>query len=296
MQLKHNQVEALSGWLFILPSVLGFGLLTLVPIVFSLVISFTDWNFLNGLKAFHFVGFDNYINMWSDRWFTDSLINNLIFVSATVPLTIVISLLIAMGLNKGAFLKTPIRLMVFMPYISSMVAVAIVWGVLYDPSRGPINAFLHSIGIKDLPQWLASSTWALPAIIILTVWANVGYNMVIYLAGLQNIPKDLYEAAKMDGAGPIASFFHVTLPMLSPTTFFVVITSIIQSFQVFVTIFIMTQGGPGTSTSVLTFYIYQAGFSFYQMGYASAMAWILFIIIFAITFVQWQGQKKWVNY
>lgn len=296
MRLKHQQIETLSGWLFILPSLAGFGVLTLLPILFSLVISFTDWNFLAGLQGIRFVGFANFVKMWSDRWFIDSLVNNLLYAGITVPVTIVLSLLTAIGMNKGVFFKTPIRLMIFMPYISSIVAISIIWGVLYHPSQGPINAFLSGLGVENVPKWLASSTWALPAIIIMGIWANIGYNMVIYLAGLQNIPKDFYEAAKIDGAGAISSFWHITVPSLSPTTFFVLITSIIHSFQVFAAIFIMTQGGPGTSTSVLTYYIYQAGFSFYDMGYASAMAWLLFLIIFAITAVQWLGQRRWVNY
>jgi multiple sugar transport system permease protein len=296
MKLNHQQTETLSGWLFILPSVIGFSILTILPILFSMVISFTEWNFLKGLSGFNFVGVDNFGRMWSDRWFTDSLKNNVMFTAVTVPFTMVLSLLTAVGLNRGVFFKSPIRLMIFMPYISSIVAISIVWGVLYNPSQGPINAFLHGIGISDPPKWLASSTWALPSIIIMSIWANIGYNMIIYLAGLQNIPKDLYEAAKIDGAGPAACFFNITLPMLSPTSFFVMITSLIHSFQVFGAVFIMTQGGPGSSTSVLTYYIYQVGFSFYDMGYASAMAWILFLIILAVTVLQWQGQKKWVNY
>ncbi|MGP4079185.1 carbohydrate ABC transporter permease [Pseudalkalibacillus sp. R45] len=288
--------ETLAGWLFILPCLVGFGLLTLVPILFSLIISFTDWNFLNGIQGIQFVGFENFIKMWSDKWFTDSLFNNIVFTLITVPCTMILALVTAVLLNDKTFLKSPIRLMIFLPYISSIVAVAVVWAILYSPSQGPINAFLRSIGISDPPGWLSDSSWALPAIIILTVWMNVGYNMIIYLAGLQGIPKELYEAAKIDGAGPIKSFFKITVPMLSPTSFFVLITCIIQSFQVFAAIFIMTEGGPGTSTSVLTYYIYQAGFSFYDMGYASAMAWVLFIIVFAITIIQWRGQKKWVNY
>lgn len=296
MRLKHHQVETLSGWLFILPSLLGFGILMIIPILFSFFISFTDWNFLEGLKGIRFIGFENFTKMWSDRWFTDSLKNNAFYAAVTVPVTMVLSLLTAIGLNKGVFFKNTIRLMIFMPYISSIVAISIVWSVLYNPSMGPINSILLSIGIDDPPSWLASSEWALPSIIIMSIWATIGYNMVIYLAGLQNIPGTLYEAAKIDGAGPIARFFNITIPMLSPTTFFVLITSIIQSFQVFVAIFIMTQGGPGTSTSVVTYYIYQVGFSFYDMGYASAMAWVLFLIIFAITAFYWRGQKKWVNY
>lgn len=293
---KPRQMEAIAGWLFILPSALGFTLLTLVPILFSLVISFTDWNYLSGLNGIRFTGLENFIVMWEDRWFTDSLKNNLIFVGGIVPATIVLSLLAALGLNGKAFLKTPIRLMIFMPYISSIVAASIAWGALYHPSYGPINGFLKSIGIADPPTWLASSKWALLAVMIMIVWSCIGYNMVIYLAGLQNIPKDLYEAGKIDGTGAVSEFRYITVPLLSPTTFFILITSIIHSFQVFVAIFVMTKGGPGTATSVLTYYIYQAGFGFYRMGYASAMAWILFVMIFLVTVIQWQGQKKWVNY
>lgn len=296
MKLKSQQIETISGWLFILPSLIGFSLLTLIPILLSLIISFTEWNFLTGLSGIKFIGIGNYIDMWSDRWFTDSLKNNLIFAVVTVPAIMFFSLIAALALDKGTFFRGPIRLMIFMPYVSSAVAIAIVWGILYDPSRGPINQFLSSIGIDNPPGWLSDSSWALPALIILTVWMYIGYNMVIYLAGLQNIPKSLYEAAKIDGAGAFTQIFKITLPLLSPTTFFVLVTCIIQSFQVFIAVFIMTQGGPGTSTTVLTFYIYQAGFSFYRMGYASAMAWILFIIIFIVTLIQWRKQKKWVNY
>lgn len=292
----QRQSDTWAGWLFILPGIAGFGVLTIVPIALSLVISFTDWNFLDGLGGLRFTGLDNFIRMWSDQWFVDSLKNNLLFAAVTVPATIALSLLAAIGLNKGVYLKSPIRLMIFMPYVSNMVAISIVWGTLFNPSMGPINSFLGSIGIDDPPGWLASSAWALPAIMIITVWANVGYNMIIYLAGLQGISKDLYEAAKIDGAGPTTSFFRITLPMLSPTTFFVLITSIIHSFQVFIAVFIMTKGGPGSSTTVLTYYAYRTGFDFYKMGYSSAMAWILFLIIFLITFLQWQGQKRWVHF
>ncbi|CAG7647168.1 Lactose transport system permease protein LacF [Paenibacillus solanacearum] len=288
--------EAFTGWLFIMPAIIGFGLLTVIPILFSLVISFTDWNFMEGLKGIRFTGFHNYTEMWSDPWFTDSLKNNLIFAVTTVPCIMIFSLLTAVGLNHGAFFKTPLRMIIFMPYVSSIVAVSLVWALLYSPSQGPINQALRGFGIENPPGWLSDPKWALAAIIIMSVWAAIGYNMVIYLAGLQSIPKDLYEAASIDGAGKVKQFFSVTIPLLSPTTFFVLITCIIHSFQVFAAIFMMTQGGPGTSTSVVTFYIYQTGFSFYKMGYASAMAWILTLIIFMITIIQWIGQKRWVNY
>lgn len=296
IKLNRQRKESMAGWLFILPSLIGFLIFTLVPVLLSLLLSFTKWNFLSGIGSIEFIGLDNYTAMWGDSRFIASLRNNALFTLVVVPAVMLLSLLAALALNKKSYLKSPIRLMIFMPYISSIVAVSIVWGILLNPSQGPVNAFLRSLGIADPPGWLASSAWALPAIMLITIWINIGYNMIIYLAGLQGIPQDLYEASSIDGAGPFKQFMNVTLPMLSSTTFFVMITTIINSFQVFALVFIMTQGGPGTSTAVITFYIYQVAFSFYDMGYASAMAWILFAAILFVTWIQWQRQKRWVHY
>lgn len=296
IKLNRQRKESMAGWLFILPSLIGFLIFTLVPVLLSLLLSFTKWNFLSGIGSIEFVGLDNYTTMWGDSRFIASLRNNALFTLVVVPAVMLLSLLAALALNKKSYLKSPIRLMIFMPYISSIVAVSIVWGILLNPSQGPVNAFLRSLGIADPPGWLASSAWALPAVMLITIWINIGYNMIIYLAGLQGIPQDLYEASSIDGAGPFRQFRNVTLPMLSSTTFFVMITTIINSFQVFALVFIMTQGGPGTSTAVITFYIYQVAFSFYDMGYASAMAWILFAAILFVTWIQWQRQKRWVHY
>jgi multiple sugar transport system permease protein len=296
--IKRNAIksEALTGWMFILPAIAGLAVFMIIPMILSLIISLTDWNYLDGISGIRITGFDNYVSMWKDEWFIASLKNNFVFALVTVPATMLFSLLSALALNRGVFLKKSIRLMMFIPYVSSMVAVSIVWSNLFNPTQGPINHFLRSMGMDNPPGWLSTTEWALPAIMIMTIWYNIGYNMIIYLAGLQNIPRDLYEAAKIDGAGPFRSFSNITLPLLSPTTFFVLITCIINSFQVFIAIFIMTDGGPGTSTTVLTYYAYKAGFGFYKMGYASAMAWVLFVIILIITALQWRGQKRWVHY
>ncbi|XID96160.1 carbohydrate ABC transporter permease [Paenibacillaceae bacterium WGS1546] len=295
LKLSRRKKESLTGWLFILPSLGGFLVFTLIPVLLSLLLSFTSWNFLSGIGSIHFIGLDNYVRMWDDTRFIASLRNNALFTLAVVPSVMLLSLLAALALNRSVYLKSAIRLMIFMPYVSSIVAVSIVWGILLNPSQGPVNALLRSLGIADPPGWLASSAWALPAVILISVWINVGYNMIIYLAGLQGIPKDLYEAASIDGAGAYRQFRNVTLPMLSSTTFFVMITTIISSFQVFALVFILTQGGPGTATSVITFYIYQVAFSFYDMGYASAMAWVLFAAIMIITWIQWRRQNRWVH-
>lgn len=295
LKLNRRKKESLTGWFFILPSFAGFLVFTLIPVLLSLLLSFTDWNFLSGVGSIHFIGLDNYVRMWDDARFTASLRNNALFTLIVVPSVMLFSLLAALALNRNVYLKSAVRLMIFMPYVSSIVAISIVWGILLNPSQGPVNSLLRSLGIADPPGWLASSSWALPAVILISVWINVGYNMIIYLAGLQGIPRDLYEAASIDGAGAYRQFRNVTLPMLSSTTFFVMITTIISSFQVFALVFILTQGGPGTATTVITFYIYQVAFSFYDMGYASAMAWVLFAAIMVITWIQWVRQNRWVH-
>jgi multiple sugar transport system permease protein len=207
----------------------------------------------------------------------------------------ILALACAVVLNKYVFGKNIIRMFFFLPYIANIVVISTVWFVMYTDS-GPITMLIKQMGVENPPYWLADPNWALPAIMFMTIWMNLGYTMVIYLAGLQTIPQELYEAGSLDGASFLQMFKHITVPMLSPTTFFILITSIINSFKVFGQINIMTQGGPGTSTSVLVFYIYTAAFKFYKMGYAAAMSWVLFVIIFIVTIIQWQGQKKWDNY
>jgi multiple sugar transport system permease protein len=188
-----------------------------------------------------------------------------------------------------------LRAAYFAPYITNVVAIGYIWYWIYNPERGLINALLSGIGI-DGPSWLASSTWAMPAVVIVSVWQGAGYPMVIFLAGMQGIPKDLYEAAEIDGAGPWRRVRRITMPLLTPHLFFVLVTQFITSFQVFGIIYIMTQGGPGHSTSVYIYYLYQQAFGSGKLGYASALAWLLFIILVTVTYVQWRLQRRWVFY
>lgn len=297
MHIKHRELKRnITGYLFIAPNLIGFIILTLLPVLFSLGVSFTEWNLFTGAEGIKFVGLENYTGAFKDVWFIDSLKNNLLYTIVTIPVGLILSLFIAIILNDKVYGRNAIRAMFFMPYISNIVAISAVWLMLYNPSYGPINQFLMSIGIDNPPQWLASTKWALPAIMIMSIWSGLGYNAVIYLAGLQGIPRDLYEAADIDGANGWHKLRHITIPMLSPTIFFLLITGIINSFQVFGQINIMTQGGPVRATTVIAYYIYLSGFRYFKMGYASAMAWLLFIGIFIVTLIQWQGQKKWVNY
>lgn len=295
MKISRSFKENMIGYIFVGPNLIGFSLFLIIPVIMTFLVSFTEWNFAAGLKGIKFVGLKNYFEMWSDHWFISSLINNLYYTLGTVPLTMFLALLSAIILNKYVFGKNVLRLFFFLPYISNIVAVSVVWFIMYS-SSGPITMLVKFFGVQDPPYWLADQKWALPAIMLMMIWHNVGYNMIIYLAGLQNVPKELYEASQIDGANSLQKFVNITLPMLSPTTFFILITTIISSFKIFGPINIMTHGGPGTATTVLVYYIYTAAFQFYKMGPATAMSIIMFIIIFIITYFQWQGQKKWVNY
>lgn len=285
--------EWIKGYLFILPNFVGFFIFMAVPIIIGLVISFTDYN---GFGIPDFVGISNYIEMFQDEYFQISFLNNMLYTLVTVPGTIVVSLLLAVAVNVGIKGSGLFKTMFFFPTITSMVAVGIVWSMIFNPYTGPLNQILKAIGIDNPPMWLASSDTALLTVMLVAIWKQAGYYMVIILAGLQSIPKQLYEAAEIDGAGAISRFFKITLPMLSPTMFMVLILNIISSFQVFDLINIMTEGGPGRATNVLVYRIYQEGFQQLQFGYASAMAYFLFLIVLIVTLVQFRGQKKWVTY
>ncbi|TCL72360.1 carbohydrate ABC transporter membrane protein 1 (CUT1 family) [Hydrogenispora ethanolica] len=288
--------DDITGYLFLLPSLTGFIAFIGMPVVMSLLLSFTQWDLVSGFQGIKFIGLDNFKQMATDEWFISSLRNNLFYTGMLVPVALGLGLYFASILNDKVWMKQILRTVFFMPYVSNIVAVSVVWMALFHPTRGPINYLLHLLGMANPPLWLASDKWALTAITIIEIWINIGYNMVIYLAALQGVPKELYEASEIDGATGFKRFWQITFPLLSPTTFFLLITGIINSFKVFGQVNIITQGGPGTATTVLVYYMYTAAFRFYKMGYAAALAWVLFIMIFAITIIQWRGQKKWVNY
>lgn len=292
---KQQWKETLTGYVFIAPMLIGVTVLMIMPILASFVLSFTEWNFLLGFKKVEFVGFANFEKLFADDIFWKSLKNNLIFI-LVVPISLAVSLLLAVIINRYVYFKDMFKVIYFMPYISSVVAVAIVWQVLFHPSFGPVNEFLRSIGIADPPKWIADLQFALPSVMMIMVWISIGYNLIIYTAGLQSIPKDFYEAADIDGAKAWHKFRFITLPMLSPTTFFLMITGIIGTFKVFDLIQVLTKGGPAGSTSVVVYHLYETAFVNLKMSYASTMALFLFLAIFAVTLVQWWGQRKWVNY
>ena len=284
-----------TGMGFILPSLLGFLIFTFIPVVISLCLSFTSWNFMEGIEGIKFNGLANYIRLFSDEWFLNSYKNNIIFTAVTVPVLIALGLVMATIINKYIYGGGVVRTMIFIPYIASVVAVCTVWMVLLQPSYGPVNEFFRSIGIANPPGWLADFKWSLPSIMIIYVWQQVGYYSIVFLAGLKGLPEDVYEAAKVDGASSIRQFFSLTVPLISPTTFFLTIMGIIGSFKVFDQISVLTQGGPGSSSSVMAYYVYRTAFDYFEMGYANTLAWALFVLVFIVTLVQWKMQAKFSN-
>lgn len=285
--------EERAAWLFLAPSLLLFAIFTAIPVISAFFISFTQWNLFSEVT---WVGIGNYLELARDEIFAKVLGNTAYFVLVSVPVQIVLALLCALVLNRGIKGQTFFRVVYFLPVVTSTVAAALVWAWLFNSNFGLINAALSLVGVTDLPKWMGSTRWAMPAIIIVSIWQNLGYAMVLFLAGLQNIGKDVHDAAALDGATGWDRFWHITLPLLSPTTFFVLVISIIGSFQVFELVLVMTKAGPANATNTLVYYIYQNGFQFYQMGYASAAAMVLFLIVLIFTLVQYKLQRRWVHY
>jgi multiple sugar transport system permease protein len=292
---KLKMRENITGYLFILPNLIGLIVFTFFSLIFSLTISFTDWNLVGQLKNVKFLGFENYIQLFHDNLFWESLYNNLWFL-LVVPVETFLALVFAIALDRFVIGRKPLRVIYFLPYVTNMAAILVVWNLLFHPEKGPINLILKSLGVSRPPMWLFDTAWSKPTIALFGIWTTVGFYMMIYLAGLQGISKELYESAEIDGANAWRKFFSITLPLISPTTFFIVILSVIRSFQQWSNIQILTEGGPGNSTYVLGYYIYNLGFEYYKMGYASAIAWVFFVIVALITAAQWKAQKKWVHY
>lgn len=292
--LSSKAKDNLSGWLFLLPSFILFSFFLLIPLIYGLVISFTDYGGFN--LGFHFTGLANYQRLFQDDYFKIAMRNNLFYLVTFVPATVILSTVAAIALNGARVFRKFLRMAFYFPQVASMVSVAMVWCILFNPTTGPINAALRHLGVQNPPEWLMSPSWAMFAIVIVSVWKSVGFYMIILLAGLQGIPAYLYESAIIDGAGAWNRTRYITLPMLSPTIFMVTILAVINSFQVFDLVSVMTNGGPGRATNVLVYRIYQEAFVNLNVGYASAMAAVLFIIVFVITTLQFGFEKKWVHY
>ncbi|MEZ4865739.1 MAG: sugar ABC transporter permease [Caldilineaceae bacterium] len=282
--------ETRSGYLFILPNFLGFLIFSLFPIVFAAYITFTEWNLA---KPPVFVGLQNFVSLYNDPLFWKTLGNSAYYTFVAVPTGVFVAFWLAMLMNRKMWGVVFFRTVYFLPQITLTVAAAVVWSWLYHPELGLFNYLLGLIGIEG-PRWLQSTTWAMPAIIIMGNWQGIGFAMLILLAGLQGIPGEYYEAAEIDGANGWQRLRYITLPLLTPTIFFVVVTSLIGAFQGFDQFYVMTNGGPAKATTTLVLYIFQNGFTFFKMGYGAALAFMLFLCILVITLVQWWLADRWV--
>jgi multiple sugar transport system permease protein len=273
----------LAGYLFVLPSLCVLSVFVIWPIIQSIWMSFNNVDFLNQTSSF--VGANNYQQLASDRRFWNALRNTALYTLGVVPIGIVLSMLAALALSRPIRARAAFRAAFFLPVVSSFAVVAIVWQFLLNPDIGSIAYWSGRLGLPSA-AWLTSPVWALPAVIMVGIWKNLGFNMVILLAGLMGIPPTYYEAAAIDGAGSVTQFFQITLPLLRPTALFVLVMSVVGSFQVFDQVYVMTRGGPLFSTETLVTYLYHQGFELYQMGYAAAIACVLFAILLVLTFVQ----------
>ncbi|TVX94807.1 carbohydrate ABC transporter permease [Cohnella terricola] len=268
---------------FLLPSFLVLGLFVFWPIINSFILSFYNWNLFDAMHPF--VGLGNYRALMQDERFWNSVRQTGYYTLLSVPLGIVLSLLLAVLINLPLRGMTFFKAIYFLPVISSFAVIAIIWSFLLDPDIGLISHYFQEWGIP-VKDWLRNPVWAMPAVIMVAVWKNIGFNMVIFLAGLQEIPESVYEASKLDGAGPVRRFWSVTLPMLRHTLLFVVIISIISSFQVFDQVYVMTRGGPVFKTETIVYFIYHYGFEELDMGYASSASALLFVVVLLITLLQ----------
>ena len=279
--------DSLVAYSFIAPNFIGFCIFTLIPMVFAIGLAFCDWD---GVHAVEFIGLQNFIDLLDDNTFKASFVNTIVYTVGTVPLTLVCSLGLAVLLNQKVKCRNFFRTVSFFPYVASLVAVAAVWNMIFSPSMGPVNQLLASLGVENLPRWAAGKETAMLTVILFSVWKNMGYYMVIYLAGLQGTNLELNEAAELDGANKWQIFWHVVLPQLRPTTFFVIIMLTISSFKVYDQMYMITQGGPGNATMTLVYDIYNVAFvNTPRYGYASAISMVLFVLVLIVTIVQFRG-------
>ena len=283
--------EELAGYLFILPNLIGFLVFLVFPILAAVYLTFTEWE-LSSAPAF--TGLANFRAMIGDDIFLKAFGNTFYYAFVAVPTGVFLAFVVALGVNRPMRGVFAFRLIYFLPHVTLTVAAAIVWAWIYHPEFGIINYLLSLIGIQG-PNWLFNSKSAMPALIIMSNWKGIGYAMLIFLAGLQGVPAELYEAAVMDGANGWYRLVKITIPMLSPTTFFVLTTSFIGAFQGFDQFYIMTNGGPSFATTTLVLHIFNNGFRYFKMGYASSMAFVLFLCILLITLIQWTSARTWVH-
>ena len=293
-ELTPRHREAFVGYLFILPTYIGFTIFILYPLVESVRISFQEFSLLRGST---YIGFDNYVQMFADGRLRIAYINTVIFTLFAVFFNAGIGLILAVMLNRRlpVLMRNLYRSIFFFPVLIAHTYIAVIWRFLYQQDTGVINYYLGLFGVEAIP-WLSNAHWAMAAIIILDVWKNTGFAMLVFLAGLQSIPNEYYEAAQLDGANERQLFFRITIPLLSPTIFFILVIFMIGALQVFDTIIVLTQGGPGDATRSVVLYVYEIAFRTFNMGYAAAVSMTLFAIILVLTALQFWISRRWVHY
>lgn len=290
---RRARREALTFFAFVAPNFLLLAVFTFWPVAYSFYLSFLKWNMV--AKTRPFIGLANYRTMIDDPVFWLVLRNTFLLAAGTVLVKLTVALALALLLNRRMAGRTIYRAVIFSPTFTTSVAVAMVWGWILDPTYGLLRVFLNAVGLAS-PNWLGDVHWALPAVMIVMIWGGVGYDMVIFLAGLQGIPRELYDAALVDGASGLTLFRRLTFPLLSPTTFFLLVISVINALKAFDVVSVMTGGGPLNSSNVYVHYLFQNAFRWFKTGYASALALVLFVVILAITLVQNGLSKRWVHY
>ena len=290
--MKRGLKENVSGWLFIAPMLIGLAVFMFGPLLYALYMSLLDWPLL-GEKTF--IGLENYERLMIDDKFLTSLKNTFIFSAGLVPLNLALALGLALLLKDNLFGIGLFRTVIFIPVMTSLIVWSIVWKYMLAPELGFINQVLALFNIKG-PSWLLNQSTAMPAIVVTSAIKNVGLNMILFLTALQQVPKSLYEAAKLDGAKSGRRFFKITLPLISPTVFLTMIITTIGAMKVFGQVYVMTRGGPGDSTKVLVYYIWETAFNHFEMGYAAAIAFVLFSILIVFTLLSWHFRKRWVFY
>lgn len=289
-RIKGNWREAIWGYILITPAFIFVFIFVLIPVISAFCISFTEWNLINPPK---FIGLDNYVNIFTDSVAVNTLLNTLYFTFVSVPLSLALSLILAVLLNQKIRGLAFFRTAYYIPVISSTVAIAMVFLWIFDSNYGLMNHFLGFFGIDKI-RWLTDQHYAMIAVIIVSVWRSLGFNIIIYLAALQDVPKGLHDAAVIDGASGMQEFLYIILPLISSSIFFTAITGFINSFQSFDLVYNMTQGGPARATYLIGYYIWEQAFKYLHMGYGSSIAFVLFIIILILTLIQWNLRKRWV--
>jgi multiple sugar transport system permease protein len=285
--------QILEPYIYLAPAFIIFTVFIFVPLVFSIYLSFTNWDLIS--KGADFIWFNNYLRLAHNKNFWGAVKNTIYFTIGIVPAQIALALISALLLNTKVKFKSLFRSIYFLPVIVPITVTAIVWLFIFSPSYGILNYLIGIVGLPQ-PRWLYDPVWALPALIVLAVWTNFGYFTVIFLAGLQSIPREMIEAAEIDGANKWQSFWKITFPLLSPTTFLVLIMSIIGGFQIYQTVVLTTEGGPAGATNVIVYELYRTAFEYFDMGYASAMATLLFFLLFSLTLFQFRVVGSRVHY